>query len=74
MEGTPNTRALLELLNRVGGQVTESEIAYQRVRRGDQVDDDLVEDLMELEERGLVRSEMRFEITPAGRDELREAA
>jgi hypothetical protein len=55
-------RQLVEILDRVGGSVTERELRYQLGRRGD-VPDDLLDRLAELEGGGIVASELTFELT-----------
>ena len=60
---------VLAILHSCGGQVTDHEVAYQLAKRNLKTPD-LLGVMTALEEQGLVRSQLRFAITAAGRDAL----
>lgn len=64
------TATLVEILDRVGGGVTDGELKYQVERTGTSASN-MMEDLIELESQGLVRSRLLFELTDAGRNASR---
>jgi hypothetical protein len=64
-------RALVAVLHRMGGRVSEHELRYQIVKHQLQVPNPL-EDLIELEEQGLIRSSLEFELTDMGRQQARD--
>ena len=63
---------VLAILHSCGGQVTDHEIEYQLAKRNLKTPD-LLGVMTALAEQGLVRSQLRFAITDAGRDVLEAA-